>query len=145
MDVDYQPGIVIFADASRITKPPASEDKRTSPEHELIRDEMGDCIRRVIGQLPDKHRTVLVLGELGGFSDEEISQILAISRGNAKVRLHRARKQLKKALEARCNFSRDEDNELVCDPKPSSSQASSKPSDWSDKATSGARPDIEAS
>ena len=103
---------------------PASEGKRTSLERELIRDEMGDCIRSVIGKLPDKHRTVLVLGELGGFSDEEISQILAISRGNAKVRLHRARQQLRKALEAHCNFSRDEGNEFVCDPKPPDGQAS---------------------
>jgi len=98
------PGAVDNA-ANGSSASPASEDKHTSLEHELIRDEMGDCIRSVIGQLPDKHRTVLVLGELGGFSDEEISQILAISRGNAKVRLHRARQQLRKALEAHCNFS----------------------------------------
>lgn len=103
---------------------PASEDKHMSLEHELIRDEMGDCIRSVIGQLPDQHRSVLVLGEFGGFSDEEVSQILGISRGNAKVRLHRARKQLKKALEARCDFSRDEDNEFVCYPKPPDGQTS---------------------
>ena len=103
---------------------PASEDKHRSPEHELIRDEMGDCIRSVIGKLPDKHRSVLVLGEFGGFSDEEVSQILGISRGNAKVRLHRARQQLKKALEAGCDFSRDEDNEFVCDPKPPHGQTS---------------------
>ena len=117
------PGAVDNA-ASSSRASPASEDKHTSPEHELIRDEMGDCIRSVIGKLPDKHRSVLVLGEFGGFSDEEVSQILGISRGNAKVRLHRARQQLKKALEARCDFSRDEDNEFVCDPKPPDGQTS---------------------
>jgi RNA polymerase sigma-70 factor (ECF subfamily) len=138
------PGTVDRA-ASASTANSDSQDERTSLERELIRDEMGDCIRSVIGQLPDKHRTVLVLGELGGFSDEEISQILAISRSNAKVRLHRARKQLKKALEARCDFSRDEDNEFVCDPKPSGNQVSSKPSDRTDTATSAGRPSIEAS
>jgi len=119
----HLPGTVDNA-ASSSGASPASEDKHTSPEQQLIRDEMGDCIRSVIGQLPDKHRTVLVLGELGGFSDEEVSHTLGISRGNAKVRLHRARQQLKKALEAHCDFSRDEDNEFVCDPKPPDGQTS---------------------
>lgn len=95
----------------------AWQEKQTSPEQELIRNEMGDCIRRLIGQLSDKHRTVLVLGELGGLTDNEVAQTLGISRGNAKVRLHRARAQLKKAFEAHCDFSRNEDNELVCEPK----------------------------
>jgi RNA polymerase sigma-70 factor (ECF subfamily) len=95
----------------------AWQEKQTSPEQELVRNEMGDCIRRLIGQLPDKHRTVLVLGELGGLTDDEVAQTLGISRGNAKVRLHRARAQLKKAFEAHCDFSRNEDNELVCEPR----------------------------
>lgn len=102
----------------------ASHEHQTSPEQELIRKEMRDCIRRVIGRLPDKHRTVLVLGELGGFTDSEVARTLGISRGNAKVRLHRARAQLKNALEAQCDFSRNEDNEFVCEPKPAARSAS---------------------
>ncbi|MGC2774162.1 MAG: RNA polymerase sigma factor [Bradyrhizobium sp.] len=90
---------------------------RPSPEQELARKDMCDCIRGVIGRLPDDFRTVLVLGELGGFTDDEIARTLGISRGNAKVRLHRARTQLKLALQARCDFDRNEDNELVCEPK----------------------------
>jgi len=89
-----------------------------SPEQELIRKEMNDCIRRVIGQLPESHRSVLVLGELGGLSDDEVAQTFGISRNNAKVRLHRARAQLKQALSGRCDFYRNEDNELACEPKP---------------------------
>jgi RNA polymerase sigma-70 factor (ECF subfamily) len=103
-----------------------SQEKQTSPEQELIRNEMGDCIRRLIGRLPEKHRTVLVLGELGGFKDDEVAHTLGISRSNAKVRLHRARAQLKKALEAHCDFSRNEDNEFVCEPKLAPLSESSK-------------------
>ena len=95
----------------------APSDPRTCPEQELIRKEMNDCIRGVIAQLPDSYRTVLMLGELGGLTDDEVAQTLGISRGNAKVRLHRARIRLKQALEARCDFSRSEDNEFVCEPK----------------------------
>jgi RNA polymerase sigma-70 factor (ECF subfamily) len=94
-----------------------SPEGPTSPEQELIRREMRDCIRGVIEQLPQAQRTALVLGELGGLSDEEIARTLGISRGNAKVRLHRARAQLKKALEVRCDFYRSEDNRLACEPK----------------------------
>lgn len=104
----------------------ALQEKQTSLERKLIRNEMGDCICRLIEQLPDKHQTVLVLGELGGFKDDEVAQTLGISRGNAKVKLHRARAQLKKALEAHCDFSRDEDNEFICEPKQAACGASSK-------------------
>jgi RNA polymerase sigma-70 factor, ECF subfamily len=93
-------------------------DCQRSPEQELIRKEMNDCIRQVIGQLSENHRSVLVLGELGGLSDDEVAETLGISRSNAKVRLHRARAQLKQALSGRCDFYRNEDNELACEPKP---------------------------
>lgn len=104
----------------------ASRNTQTSPEQELVRKEMRDCIRGVIGQLSDKHRTVLVLGELGGFTDDQVAKTLKISRGNAKVRLHRARAQLKNALETQCDFSHNEDNEFVCEPKPATGGGSSK-------------------
>jgi RNA polymerase sigma-70 factor (ECF subfamily) len=89
-----------------------------SPEQELARKEMRACIRAVIGQLPQSQRSVLVLAELGGLSDDDIAKTLGIGRGNAKVRLHRGRAQLKKALELRCDFYRGEENELACEPKP---------------------------
>lgn len=123
----------------------ASPEKRISPERELIREEMGDCIRRVIGQLPDKHRTVLVLSEFGGLKDEEIARTLGINLGNAKVRLHRARAQLKQALETHCEFFRDEDNEFVCEPKESSWHATSKRLDCSSTAKSNNPSESEAS
>jgi RNA polymerase sigma-70 factor (ECF subfamily) len=104
----------------------ASIDNCASPEQELIRKEMNDCIRGVIGQLPEGHRTVLMLGELGGFPDDEIARTLGISRGNAKVRLHRAREQLKQALAGRCDFYRNEDNEFACEPKPAAGCAPSR-------------------
>jgi RNA polymerase sigma-70 factor (ECF subfamily) len=96
----------------------APVENRTSPEQEMIRKEMRDCIRRLIGRLPEKYWTVLMLGELGGLTDDEVAQTLGITRANARVRLHRARALLKKSLEAHCKFSRDEDNEFVCEPKP---------------------------
>ncbi len=91
----------------------AVSDIQSSPEQKLVRKQMRDCIRGEIGQLPKGSREALILGELGGFTDEEVAQTLGISRGNAKVRLHRARAQLKKAIGARCDFYR---TELSCAP-----------------------------
>jgi RNA polymerase sigma-70 factor, ECF subfamily len=88
-------------------------DIQSSPEQKLVRKEMRDCIRGEIGQLPEGNREVLVLGELGGLTDDEVAQSLGISRANARVRLHRVRAQLKKAIEARCDFYR---LELSCVP-----------------------------
>lgn len=92
----------------------AEPDHPSSPEQRLARKDMRDCIRAEIAQLPDTSRDVLILGELGGLSDAEVAQALGISRTNAKVRLHRARAQLKKAIAARCEFYRVE---LSCAPK----------------------------
>ena len=88
-------------------------DVQSSPEQKLVHKEMRDCIRGEIGQLPKGNREALLLGELGGFTDDEVAQTLGISRANAKVRLHRARAQLKKAIAARCDFYR---SELSCAP-----------------------------
>jgi RNA polymerase sigma-70 factor (ECF subfamily) len=88
-------------------------DIQSSPEQNLARKDMRECIRGEIGQLPEGNREVLILGELGGLTDDEVAQTLGISRANAKVRLHRARAKLKRAIEARCDFYR---TELSCAP-----------------------------
>ena len=47
----------------------------------------------------------------------EIGEVLEISEGSAKVRLHRARKAAKEVLERHCEFEHDERNVFVCQPK----------------------------
>ena len=117
----------------------ARQGNDATPEQELIRKQMCDCIRRVVGQLPKKHRTILMLAELGGLSDDEVAQTLEISRGNARVRLHRARAALRQKLEMRCDFSRNEDNEFVCEPKPTARCASPDRS----RCSGTGRPDVD--
>jgi RNA polymerase sigma-70 factor, ECF subfamily len=92
-----------------------TDEIRQTLEGRVIRDEMNACIREVINRLPENYRTVIILGDLEGFQDREIAEILGLSLRNAKVRLHRARVQLRKALEKTCVFYRSEENELACD------------------------------
>jgi RNA polymerase sigma-70 factor (ECF subfamily) len=93
------------------------DEIRQTLEGRVIRDEMNACIREVVNGLPATYRTVIVLGDLEGFQDREIAEILGLSLRNAKIRLHRARVQLRKALEKACVFYRSDDNELACDRK----------------------------
>jgi RNA polymerase sigma-70 factor (ECF subfamily) len=91
----------------------ADVDRQPTPEQDVSRHEMHDCIRREIGKLPEAQRTVLMLSALGGLADDEIARTLGISQDNAKVRLHRARQAFKRIIAARCDFYR---NELSCKP-----------------------------
>jgi RNA polymerase sigma-70 factor (ECF subfamily) len=88
-------------------------DSPPSPEEELSHKQMRACLEGEIGKLPEAHRIVLMLSALGGLTDDEIAQLLGISHSNTKVRLHRARQDFKKIIEARCDFYR---NELSCKP-----------------------------
>lgn len=91
---------------------PASEQ---TVEDDFIRREMSACIREVIDHLPQNDRIVIILSDIECFRDDEISEILAVSREAAKIRLHRARKRLRKELEVRCVFYHDSRNEFSCD------------------------------
>ncbi len=88
-----------------------------SPDGDLDRRRMRECILRVVEQLPASQRAAILLGELRGLSDREMADALGISLGAAKIRLHRARRLLKTALEQACTFERDEQNEFACAPK----------------------------
>jgi RNA polymerase sigma-70 factor, ECF subfamily len=91
----------------------ALADRQPSPEQELVRKQVADAIRGEIGRLPEPHREVLILGQLGGLTDDELAETLGITASNAKVRLHRARRELKKAIGERCDYYR---NEMSCTP-----------------------------
>ena len=85
-------------------------------EEKTLRRAANECIRNVIYGLPENYRTPLILSELEGFTNREIAEILEVSLDTVKIRLHRAKDRLKKALLDACQFSRDERNELTCDP-----------------------------
>ena len=92
-------------------------ERSPSVDSVVIRTEMDECIKGFIKNLPGNYRTVIVLSDIEGFKNNEIADILGVSLDTVKIRLHRARQQLKKELEAGCNFYRDERNEFACDRK----------------------------
>jgi RNA polymerase sigma-70 factor (ECF subfamily) len=91
---------------------------RSIDEHVVV-DEMNACVRQVIDSLPGDYRAAVVLHDIEGLSVEETAEICGCSLATAKIRIHRARQRLRKALQQQCDFYRDSDDVLRCDRKPS--------------------------
>ena len=105
------------ADQAFACTEPESIAKRPSLEEITLRKATNDCIRGIIDALPENYRVPVILSELEGLPNQEIAEILGVSLDVVKVRLHRGKARLKKELLHACQFSRDERNELTCDPK----------------------------
>jgi len=97
-------------------EPDASADAGSSVQMDLERDQMSSCVRDKMTLLSDNDRSVILLCDRMEMSMKEASDVLGIEVGAVKVRLHRARKRLKKILDEACCFEHDERNVLVCVP-----------------------------
>ena len=82
----------------------------------IERKEMSACVRKYIEELRPEYRQVIVLHDLERLTNPEIAEMLAVSLDTVKIRLHRARRKLEGVLNARCDFSCDEQGVLVCEP-----------------------------
>jgi RNA polymerase sigma-70 factor (ECF subfamily) len=87
-------------------------------QHVVEQSDMSACVQTYLAGLPDGYRAVLLLHDLHDLTNPQIAELLDISLDTVKIRLHRARRKLRAALEAGCEFSRDERGVLVCEPAP---------------------------
>jgi RNA polymerase sigma-70 factor (ECF subfamily) len=92
-------------------------DSELDVDDQIIIDEMNSCVREVIDSLPEDYRAALVLHDLEGLTAAATAEATGCSVATAKIRIHRARERLRKALQAECEFYRDEQNVLRCDRK----------------------------
>jgi len=77
------------------------EDEKPDPESRLGSDEIQAAVQEAISSLDDDHRLVIVLRDIQDQSYEEIAEALGLKVGTVKSRIHRARNELKKKLEAK--------------------------------------------
>jgi len=89
------------------------EDKAPLVEHQADRTAMNKCILSFVNSLPETYRIVLVLSEFEDFRNDAIAEILGITLGTVKIRLHRAREKLKVMLAENCGTEWVEGNEFV--------------------------------
>lgn len=67
-------------------------------QSELEAREEITLVRRLMDDLPELQRTIMLLRDIEGQSYQEIAQALSISETQVKVYLHRARTKIKKGL-----------------------------------------------
>ena len=103
------------AGQERVDAAHAASEATPAIDDDLARREVGACIRQHVERLPDSYRVAVSLSE-EGLTNREIADALDVSLETVKIRLHRARRRLRRELGAACTFYRDERNELGCAP-----------------------------
>lgn len=94
-----------------------AEPDEPSLQKVIEQDEMTACVQGYLNRLPDSYRAAIMLHDMHELTSPEIAQLLDVSLANVKIRLHRARRKLRSALEADCDFSVDERSVLTCESK----------------------------
>jgi RNA polymerase sigma-70 factor (ECF subfamily) len=81
--------------------PPEPPSPAAGPDRELENRELQDVLRDAVEVLPDPLRAVFCLREIEELSTEETADALGLTIENVRVRLHRAKRSLRQALDAR--------------------------------------------
>jgi RNA polymerase sigma-70 factor (ECF subfamily) len=98
----------IFAPARELSLdelPPVSEvpDDTTLPDTQMLRSELRAVLDRVVMELPQAYRAVVLLRDLEELSTEDTAQILDLSLDVVKTRLHRGRVAMRQKLDCYVN------------------------------------------
>ncbi len=67
-------------------------------EIHIERAERKDMVHRAIDRLPVQYRVIITLRDIEEYDTREVANILGISEGNVRVRLHRGRQALRSVL-----------------------------------------------
>lgn len=110
-----QRDLVVVAESCADLPSPVGD---ASAEDRLGRSQMSRCVHDLLAELPFPQRDVLVQADMLGRSAPEIARSAGISVANAKIRLHRARRAMRAALETHCDFHHQEAGILCCTPRP---------------------------
>lgn len=82
-------------------EPPDPPAETRGPERDLENRELQAVLRDAVELLPDPLRTVFCLREIEGLSTEQTADALGLTVENVRVRLHRAKRSLRQALDER--------------------------------------------
>lgn len=87
-----------FTHSGNWHKPPSNWHV-DSPEALLMSDDLEECLKRLLSEMPSNQRAILEMRDSSELSFDEICNILTITASNARVLLHRARSQLFKLVD----------------------------------------------
>jgi RNA polymerase sigma-70 factor (ECF subfamily) len=87
-----------------LTPPPdtptwaGTESVSLDPPGAVLNQELGDALRGAVDQLPARHRQVLVLRDVEGWTAAEVCDVVGLSDANQRILLHRARTRVRAQL-----------------------------------------------
>src|SRR5438445_13583031 len=79
-------------------EPASNSDWSQRADEKMMSGELGAAINRAVADLPDDYRTVFLLKDVDGLSNEEIADALELTVPAVQSRLHRARLALREKL-----------------------------------------------
>ena len=79
-------------------EPTSSSDWSQRADDRMMSGELGEAINKAVAELPDDYRTVFLLKDVDGLSNEDIADALNLTVPAVKSRLHRARLALREKL-----------------------------------------------
>jgi len=94
---DEDPDRDYFTSEGKWAEPPSSWEDALGAR--LDARQLVGIVRKELETLPHSHREVLLLKEVDGMSTSDICDTLDITPGNLRIRLHRARKALRAAVD----------------------------------------------
>lgn len=80
------------------------EQEAMTTEDPEMRAQACACVTGLLPALRPEYSRVIQLADVDGRTHEEVAHEIGISRANVKVRLHRARKQLRQRLKQTCQM-----------------------------------------
>jgi len=92
-------------------------EKNLTVDNQIEKEQMDDCIDRYVNRLNENYKAAFVLSEYEGLKNSEIAETLGLTVDTVKIRIHRARSQLKGIMEKGCEISPNDAGELHCDEK----------------------------
>jgi RNA polymerase sigma-70 factor, ECF subfamily len=83
------------------------------PNEQDVEDEVMGWLEPMIGELPEKYRDALLLTDIKGLTQKELSEKLDISVSGAKSRVQRGREQLRETLLNCCHLEFNRAGKIV--------------------------------
>ena len=74
------------------------QDGAANPEQQVLRGEKDLLLHQAVLSLPTRYRIVLVLHDMESLDTAQVAQVLGLQPGTVRVRLHRARLGVRKAM-----------------------------------------------
>ncbi len=83
----------------RKRRPPDPDDEEIDPQEEVLRSEEEAIALKILSQLPEPYKAILIMREMNDMPFKDIAQALGISINLAKVRAFRAKQRFKQVQE----------------------------------------------